>query len=73
VLRMGTSRGAYFDCTYIIMSVHLSQVKSLVTTSVATSMVAGAVSWWIPVKIQEALGIVAAYAAVLVVFLGTSA
>jgi len=55
----------------IIMSLNSSQVKSLVTTSVATSAVAAVVSWWIPIRIPEALSIVAAYAAVLVVFVGT--
>ena len=57
----------------LIMRIHQSPNKSLITTSVAVVLFAGVVSVGFSASNAETLGITAAYAAVLVVFVGTSA
>jgi hypothetical protein len=56
----------------IIMTIHTSVVKSLVTSSISVGLVAFAVSTLSDGTWRDVLGITAAYAAVLVVFVGTS-
>ena len=55
-----------------IMSIPESSTRSLVTTSVAVVFFAGVISVGYNTSNSETLGITAAYAAVLVVFVGTS-
>ncbi|KAL6718703.1 hypothetical protein ACLMJK_002937 [Lecanora helva] len=57
----------------LIMRIHQNTTKSLVTTSVAVILFSGIVSVGFNASNAETLGITAAYAAVLVVFVGTSA
>ena len=57
----------------LIMSINQNLIKSLMTTSVAVVLFAGLVSVVFSASNAETLGITAAYAAVLVVFVGTSA
>ena len=57
----------------LIMRIQQNPNKSLVTTSVAVVLFAGIVSVGFNASNAETLGITAAYAAVLVVFVGTSA
>ena len=56
----------------LIMRLHEDSKKSLVTTSVAVILFAGLVSIGFKASDAETSGITAAYAAVLVVFVGTS-
>lgn len=56
----------------IIMSLDQNSSKSLITASVAVVLFAGVVSIVFNASNAETLGITAAYAAVLVVFVGTS-
>lgn len=56
----------------LIMRLHPSLTKSLVTTSVAELLFSGAVSIVFKASNAETLAITATYAAVLVVFVGTS-
>ena len=57
----------------LIMSINQNLTKSLITSSVAVVLFAGLVSVVFSASNAETLGITAAYAAVLVVFVGTSA
>ena len=56
----------------LIMRIHENSTKSLITTSVAVILFAAVVSVGFAASNAETLGITAAYAAVLVVFVGTS-
>ena len=56
----------------LIMRLHQNENKSLITTSVAVVLFSGIVSIVFRASNAETLGITAAYAAVLVVFVGTS-
>ncbi|MCJ1458117.1 hypothetical protein MMC28_008488 [Mycoblastus sanguinarius] len=56
----------------LVMRLHENSNKSLITTSVAVVLFAGMVSVVFKASNAETLGITAAYAAVLVVFVGTS-
>lgn len=57
----------------LIMRIHQNPNKSLITTSIAVVLFSGVVSVGFKASNAETLGITAAYAAVLVVFVGTSA
>lgn len=57
----------------LIMRIHQTPNKSLITTSIAVVIFSGVVSVGFKASNAETLGITAAYAAVLVVFVGTSA
>ena len=57
----------------LIMRIHQNSTKSLITTSVAVVLFSAVVSVVFNASNAETLGITAAYAAVLVVFVGTSA
>ena len=56
----------------LIMRIHDNSTKSLITTSIAVVLFAAVVSVGFAASNAETLGITAAYAAVLVVFVGTS-
>ena len=56
----------------LTMRIHQNTTKSLITTSVAVLLFSGIVSIGFKASNSETLGITAAYAAVLVVFVGTS-
>jgi hypothetical protein len=64
--------GASLIVPMIIMTLHPSQAKSLITTSVAVIFFSFFMSVGIKSTNQDTLGATAAYAAVLVVFVGTS-
>lgn len=72
-LRMGALGGLALIAPMLIMVLHHDLLTTLMTTSLATILFAGALAWWGTKHSGEAvLGAVAAYAAVLVVFVGTS-
>lgn len=56
----------------LIMAIHPSQVKTLVTASVAVLVFALALAWKSSAQIETLLATTAAYAAVLVVFVGVN-
>jgi VIT1/CCC1 family predicted Fe2+/Mn2+ transporter len=56
----------------LIMTLHKSRNTCIITVSVATFVFAAFVAVFSRAQEQEVLGVVAAYAAVLVVFVGTS-
>lgn len=56
----------------LVMQLNASTTKSLITTSVAVVILSGAVSIGFKTSNADTLSITAAYAAVLVVFIGTS-
>jgi hypothetical protein len=56
----------------IIMTIHASVAKSLITSSIAVGIVATAVIFLSDGNWRDVLGITAAYTAVVVVFVGTS-
>jgi hypothetical protein len=56
----------------LIMAIHENRMKSLITASVCVLLFALGLAWAVPATPQELLGTTAAYAAVLVVFVGVS-
>lgn len=54
----------------LIMAINSSQVKTLVTSSVAVLLFSLSLAWEFTAKIETLLAITAAYAAVMVVFVG---
>lgn len=56
----------------LVMAIHPSQVKTLVTASVAVVVFALALAWKSSAQVEVMLATTAAYAAVLVVFVGIS-
>ena len=56
----------------VIMAIDQSLTKSLITASVSTLLIVIIVAWVQGGSWKDVLGITAAYAAVLVVFVGTS-
>lgn len=56
----------------LIMAIHPSQLKTLVTASVAVVLFSLVVAWQSSAKMETLLATTAAYAAVLVVFVGTN-
>ncbi|KAE9366537.1 hypothetical protein N431DRAFT_445261 [Stipitochalara longipes BDJ] len=64
--------GASLIVPMLIMSFHASKTKSLVTVSIATFVFSFVLAMALRLKINDVLGATAAYAAVLVVFVGTS-
>lgn len=72
-LRMGILGGLSLIAPMLIMVLHHDLLTTLMVASLATLLFAGALAWWGKQHSGEAvLGAVAAYAAVLVVFVGTS-
>ena len=69
---IGFVGGAALVIPMLIMSIHQNQAKSLTTTSVAVVLFAIAMAVGIRATNSETLAATAAYAAVLVVFVGTS-
>ncbi len=69
---VGFVGGAALVVPMLVMSIHKSQRKSLTTTSVAVVLFAIAMAVGIRATNSETLAATAAYAAVLVVFVGTS-
>lgn len=71
--RMGILGGLALIGPMLIMVLHKGLLTSLLTTSIATLLFAGALSCWgQSTKGETDLAMVAAYAAVLVVFVGSS-
>jgi uncharacterized membrane protein YfcA len=64
--------GATLIVPMLVMSIHRSQTKSLITTSVATILFSAFLSFGLRTSDLETLVATATYAAVLVVFVGTS-
>ncbi|KAH6703239.1 hypothetical protein BKA61DRAFT_680859 [Leptodontidium sp. MPI-SDFR-AT-0119] len=56
----------------LIMSVHEATMKNLITTCVAVVLVSGLLAWFSTGPWNDVVGLTAAYAAVLVVYIGTS-
>lgn len=56
----------------LIMAIHPSHVKTLVTSSVAVLLFAVGLAWKSTAKIETLLATTAAYAAVMVVFVGVN-
>ena len=69
---IGFVGGAALVVPMLIMSIHSTQVKSLTTTSVAVVLFATAMAVGIRATNAETLAATAAYAAVLIVFVGSS-
>lgn len=69
---MAVAGGIALIIPVIIMTVYEGRVQSLVTTSVATFLFAIFVTWYSNANEKDIIAATAAYAAVLVVFVGTS-
>ena len=65
-------RGGSLIIPMLIMSIHASKTKSLITVSVATSIFSFVLSVALRLQNNDVLAATAPYAAVLVVFIGTS-
>ena len=64
--------GAFLLVPMLIMAIHPSKTKSLITTCVAVLLFAALVAFWVKGGNVETMASTATYAAVLVVFIGTS-
>ena len=64
--------GLSFIAPMLIMAIRPSQVKTLVTSSVAVLLFAVGLAWKSTAKIETLLATTAAYAAVMVVFVGVN-
>jgi hypothetical protein len=71
-LSMALFGGATLIAPMLIMTLHPTQLTSLLTTSVFVFAVGAALAWWMKdAASKDIMGATAAYAAVLVVFVGT--
>jgi hypothetical protein len=71
-LAMALFGGAALIAHMLIMTLHQSKLTSLLTTSLFVIAVAVTLAWWMEdAKNQDVMAATAAYAAVLVVFVGT--
>jgi hypothetical protein len=71
-LAMALFGGAALIAPMLIMTLHQSKLTSLLTTSLFVVVVAVTLAWWMEdAKNQDVMAATAAYAAVLVVFVGT--
>jgi VIT1/CCC1 family predicted Fe2+/Mn2+ transporter len=71
-LAMALFGGAALIAPMLIMTLHQTKLTSLLTTSLFVVAVAVTLAWWMEdAKNQDVIAATAAYAAVLVVFVGT--